>query len=208
MKAFNGTRNFTEWTTDELNLWINYYISYHNAVITFVGGEGNSTSEEGQMANNSTSGESHNNVDTILEGADTQTRDAFSQFHMAIMEIMPITAFEEMLDNATIWNSTFEGAEITTVLNDLQTKHVLYETYAFFELFFGTDGLFTRQGETTPEQPQESTEGEGATTETPTTEGSGRRFLQEETPIEEAAPVEEGTAPVEGGSTEVPVEGT
>ena len=38
-KNYNGSRNVSEWTTEDIHTWINYYVRYHNAVITFLGND-------------------------------------------------------------------------------------------------------------------------------------------------------------------------
>jgi len=72
---------------------------------------------------------------------------AFEAFHMDVMAILRHNGVDDRIDFDSIWNATFDAmTDVNQILASLQLNHVLYETYAFRDLFFGDDGIITRQG--------------------------------------------------------------
>lgn len=76
-----------------------------------------------------------------------------------------------------------EAGSLTVILDTLQTQNVLWETYAFFDLFFGDTGLIRRNS--TEGGAEASATGAAMGEAAPTT--GGRRFLQEATPAPESS---------------------
>lgn len=56
--------------------------------------------------------------------------------------------FNTVIDLNSVWNSTYDNMSIQDIYNNLQTNHVLWETFAFHDLFFGWNGIITRHPET------------------------------------------------------------
>jgi hypothetical protein len=51
----------------------------------------------------------------------------------------------EELDLSSFLNETNNATnDANALVQSLQTNHILYETYAYFDLFFGETGLLTR----------------------------------------------------------------
>jgi len=56
---------------------------------------------------------------------------------MSLMEVFNYTQFNETLDFDAIWNSTFDNyTDVNQAIDALELNHVLWETYAFYELLF------------------------------------------------------------------------
>ena len=69
---------------------------------------------------------------------------AFLDFNDMICGLMNCTMFATQLNFTDLWNSTWDTTkDLNTILKTLQVKHVLWETYAFFEFFFGEYGILT-----------------------------------------------------------------
>ena len=87
-----------------------------------------------------------NNVRTILEGIDMNSVESFAAFHLAVKMLLNHTQFEEELDINMILNETLmQTSDKNELLKALEHNHILYETYAFFELFFGEKGFFMKE---------------------------------------------------------------
>lgn len=172
--------NTSSWNKTELQTWTGHYVEYHNAVIALLteqGGLGsNSTGgAAGNTTGGSTSGvivlstdalvkQDSDNATGILTGVDPAMMNSFIIFHYSIFTPLNETVFATPLDMSQIWNSTLNSTEdMTVILGSLQTQKVLWETYAFFDLFFGDTGLITRN----------------SSNSTPSPSPGGRRFLQE-----------------------------
>lgn len=66
---------------------------------------------------------------------------------------MPGSFFEEEIDITSVWNETLDQMnDIHAIYQQLQTDHVLWETFAFYDLFFGEFGIFQRQAATQESQ--------------------------------------------------------
>jgi len=103
-------------------------------------------------AENATEGEmamgGHNNVTSILGGVEQASLEAFAAFHEAVLGNMNVTLFDTILDFNAIsekYAAEANATDVNGIIKALQGDHVLYETYSFFDLFFGANGIFSRQ---------------------------------------------------------------
>jgi len=140
IEAAAATYNVANLTKEDLKQWLRWYVMYHNIVIEAA----QNTTDLAGFAGELILPEVFNMTDlnTILENANETIRDAFLDLYFALEDIVPSTSFYQMLDFEQIWNSTFEAMDdVKDIFDALSTSHILWETYALYDLFFAPQGF-------------------------------------------------------------------
>lgn len=159
----NTSYNFTEWNMAEVKTWIENYITYHQIVRDAINEEfstGSSSIEEDQILEEEQNSEEEYSYDelwSILPDLDETTLRAFFEFQKEIGNLMNETAWNDTLDFNSTWSPMFDQMnDANSILKELQKSHILWETFAFFDLFFGENNIFKREQELEQQEGEDS----------------------------------------------------
>lgn len=152
--AQNSTPLLNEWDTPTLKSWIQNYIVYHNAAAANFPANQQAVKNAG-YGNQEFPGVTNTTDDLGAGGDKNRAIEApiantfgLGNNQPAAVNLSAPTPIDQNLTFSNIWDPSFDNLPFQGALQQLERKadNVLFETFSFFTLLFGSSGIISNGG--------------------------------------------------------------